>query len=263
MVQRAEAPFTEFNRMDEFFNVGLPKFPVVETITYTSRAPWVNGRSAWITDYATHFKTSRHFIARSLNKEPDYDKQNVSAGDRFNVFKEEYPLSFHLVVDTSNCTLSLYYFDELTNERTLVKTCRVGLGRHDEKKASGMLTPWGTYTLGDKIAIYKPGRIGQYNKEDTEMLQIFGTRWIPFADEVEDCTEPAKGFGIHGCPWAAGEDGEYAEDTAGLSRHESDGCIRLLTKDMEEIFAVIITKPSTLYLVPVKEKAHLPGKEVT
>ncbi|MGE3954290.1 MAG: L,D-transpeptidase [Parachlamydiales bacterium] len=259
------SPYPEFvpmSRMEEFFNVGLPKLPVVETVTYSSRAPFVEGRPAWIADYASHYKTSRHFIARSLNRGPNYERQEVSNGAKFNVLKADKPISFHLVVDTSDCTLSLYYLDEERGERTLVKRCKVGLGRPDGKRASGMLTPWGSYSLGEKIAVYRPGAMGQYNRDKVEMIQVFGTRWIPFDQEIGECTEPAQGFGIHGCPWVLNEAGELVEDTSGLGRYESDGCIRLRTEDMEEIFAVIITRPSTLYLVPHKEEAKLPGTEV-
>ena len=53
-----------------------------------------------------------------------------------------------------------YYLDMDTNETVLVKTYKVGLGRIDSTKSSGMLTPLGKYSLGDKIAIYKPKMTG-------------------------------------------------------------------------------------------------------
>ena len=58
----------EADRVDELFNRQDPKFPIVETIPYRSRVAWQKGRPAWLSDYAAHYKTSRHFIARSLNE---------------------------------------------------------------------------------------------------------------------------------------------------------------------------------------------------
>ena len=33
------------------------------------------------------------------------------------------------------------------------------------------------------------------------MIRVFGTRWIPFEEELDDTTASAKGLGIHGVPW--------------------------------------------------------------
>lgn len=259
VVAAVELP--DADRMDEFFNVGLPKLPIVQTVTYSAKVPWKKGQAAWVSDYASHYSTSRHFIARSLNGERDYDKQTVANGDRFNVFVEEKPISFHLVVDTSRCRMWVYYFDAETDERVLVKSYPVGLGRVDAKRFSGNLTPHGTYTLGEKIAVYRPGKLGIYNNQKIEMLSVFGSRWIPFDQEISECSAPSKGLGLHGCPWVKGENGEWQEDLAGLGGYDSDGCIRLKTADVEELFSVIITKPTTIYLVDDYFNAELPGKD--
>lgn len=252
----------DVDRMSEFFNTRGPKFPIVETVTYTSRVPWNQGRPAWVEAYAAHYGTSRHFIARSLNGKSEYDNQKVANGDKFNVFKVDRPVSFHLVVDIGRSRLWAYYYDESTDERVLVKSCTVGLGRYDENCSSGSLTPLGTYSLGEKIAVYRRGASGLYNGRRTEMMQVFGTRWIPFEKEISDCTASSKGLGIHGCPWTTNENGELVEDRSGLGSYTSDGCIRLATADMEELFSVIITKPATVYLVEDMSQAKLPGHEV-
>lgn len=232
------------DRIDEFFSLTEPKFPVVETITYSSRVPWKKGRAAWVSDYASHYKTSRHFIARSLNRGPDYFSQEVRNGDRFNVFKPGKDLEFYLLVDLSLAKMWLHYVDMDTREKVLVKSYAVGLGREDESRASGYLTPVGKYRLGDRIAIFKPKVYGKHEGERVELVTVFGTRWIPFESEIEGCSEPAKGFGIHGCPWNEGQ-----EDSSGIGKYTSDGCIRMRTADMEELFALIITKPTTIDLV--------------
>ncbi|MGK5594235.1 MAG: L,D-transpeptidase [Parachlamydiaceae bacterium] len=238
----------EEDRIEEFFNRVDPRLPIVETLTYKSRVNWLKGRPAWLSDYAAHYETSRHFIARSLNGKPDYLKQDIAEGDRFNVLRKDLNYQFHLVIDISTCKMRFYYIDLDSKDRVLLKTYRVSLGRSDSKKASGLLTPLGRYEVGSKVAIYKPNVMGFHKGQRIEMIRTFGTRWIPFEKEISDCTEPAKGFGLHGVPWVQ-EGNKLVEDSASLGKYESDGCIRLATPDIEEIFAIIITKPTTVELV--------------
>lgn len=248
------------DRIAEFFNKREPKLPIVQTVTYKSKVSWKKGGPAWLTDYASHYKTSRHFIARSLNGKPDYIKQDVSEGDKFNVFKEDKKFEFHLLVDLSACKLYFYYFDLDTGDHVLVKTYKVGVGREAPNSPSGYLTPLGIYTLGDKIAVYRPKAMANHQGERTEMIRIFGSRWIPFADEVEGCTASPKGFGIHGLPWVENERGELVEQIESLGGYHSDGCIRLATKDIEEIFAIVISRPTKIQIVDKYSNAKLPKK---
>jgi len=237
-----ERPVPEADRVAELFNTCLPQFPIVETIIYKSRVPWLKGRPAWLSDYASQYETSRHFIARSLNGGPDYFKQDIAEGKKFTVFKKDIPLSFHLLIDASRHKLFLFYKEG--KEEVLIKTYTVGLGRSDPEKVSGSLTPLGTYLLGSKVAIYKPKTMGFFNGKKTEMIRVFGTRWIPFDQEIADCTAPAKGLGLHGVPW-----NEAGEELDSLGKNESDGCIRLSSADVEELFAIVITKPTTVQIV--------------
>lgn len=258
----SEEDFPEVDRVYQLFALDSSKLPIVETVSYTSRVPWLKGRPAWIADYANYYSTSRHFIARSLNRKADYFTQKISPGDRFNVFKKDKNLRFHLLIDLSHSRMWLYYLDLDTNERMLLKTYRVGLGRPDGHKASGSLTPLGKYSLGDKIAIYKPGTMGVFQEKKTEMIRVFGTRWIPFESEVEGCTESARGFGIHGTPWMLDANGQLVEDLSKIGKYESDGCIRLASVDMEELFSIVITKPTVVEIVKDYREAKLPGHEI-
>jgi hypothetical protein len=252
----------DVDRIEEFFNKGDPKFPFVETIVYKSRVPWQKGRPAWLSDYAAHYETSRHFIARSLNGGPNYFKQDIAEGDRFNVLSLDKKINFYLLIDISRSKMWFYAWDLDSNERTLIKTYRVGLGRLDSAKKSGSLTPLGKYSLGEKIAIYTPKSTGFHNGEKVGMITVFGTRWIPFDKEIKDCTAPAKGFGIHGVPWHyVASEGRFVEDKASIGKYESDGCVRLDTGDMEELFAIVITKPTVVELVQDFRQAGLPGKQ--
>lgn len=258
--QNKEENLPDADRIDELFNLGSNKLPIVETISYTSRPAWIQGRPAWIADYASHYATSRHFIARSLNKKADYFTQKVGPGDRFNVFKEGKNLEFYLLIDLSRCRMWFYYLDLDNNQRVLLKTYKVGLGKPDVKKKSGFLTPIGKYRLGNKVAIYRPGTLGYYQEEQIEMVRVFGTRWVPFEQEVEGCTEPARGFGLHGAPWLEDrEKGGLVEDLSKIGQYDSDGCVRLASKDIEEIFSIIITKPTTVELVKDFYEAKPPG----
>lgn len=240
---------SEADRIQELFSTSGKKLPFVETISYKSRVSWQKGRPAWLSDYAAHYGTSRHFIARSLNGKPDYLKQDIAEGNKFNVFRQDHPLEFQLVIDTSRCKLWFYALSGESKEKILLKTYKVSLGRPDASKRSGSLTPLGKYQLGSKTAIYKPEVMGHYKGQKTEMMQIFGTRWIPFEKEVSEASEPAKGLGIHGLPWNKNKKGELEQNITSLGKFESDGCIRLEKEEIEELFAIVITKPTYVELV--------------
>jgi lipoprotein-anchoring transpeptidase ErfK/SrfK len=155
-----------------------------------------------------------------------------------------------------------YALDKATNERFLLKTYKVGLGRRDSSKKSGYLTPVGKFTLGSKVAIYKPGTVGFFQDRKIEMIRVFGSRWIPFSEELSQCSDAAKGHGIHGAPWIVDPKTHLLmEDREKIGKYESDGCIRLLSEDMEEIFAIVISKPTIIELVKDFHDAKLPGIE--
>ncbi len=254
--------FPEADRIHQLFTTGPMKLPIVETITYASSVPWIKGRPAWVADYASHYATSRHFIARSLNGKPDYISQKVSNGSKFNVFKKDKNINFYILIDVSRCKMAFYYVDLDTQERVLLKTYKVALGRIDAQSSSGCLTPVGKYSLGSKTATYKPGVMGYFQGQTTEMIQVFGTRWIPFDQELEGTVTPAKGYGIHGVPWVPDSaSGQLVEKRGCLGKYDGDGCIRLASEDMEELFAIVVTKPTYVVIVKDYHEAMLPGKE--
>jgi len=259
----SENDFPMVDRIFRLFTLGPMRLPIVETITYSSSVPWLKGRPAWIADYAAHYQTSRHFIARSLNGKSDYLTQKVSTGSRFNVFRIDKKIQFYLLIDVSRCKMGFYYVDLDTKERLLLKTYNVGLGRIDPHAPSGTLTPLGTYSLGNKVAIYKSGTMGLFQKQQTEMIRIFGTRWLPFDQELDQVTAPAQGYGIHGAPWREDPNsGELVEQRSLIGAYDSDGCIRLALEDLEELFSIVITKPTFVVIVKDFYDAKLPGVEV-
>lgn len=251
------------DRVGQLFTTGPTKLPIVETITYSSQVPWLKGRPAWVGDYASYFSTSRHFIARSLNGKADYFTQKVSPGSQFNVFRKDKNFYFYLLVDIARCQMGFYYLDQDTNERVLLKTYTVGLGKKADTP-SGTLTPLGRFQLGDKIAVYKPGVMGLFQEKEVEMIRVFGTRWIPFGKQLGDSQTSIKGFGIHGTPWTPSkQEGKWTELRQGTGQYKSDGCIHLNHEDMEELFSIIITKPTVIEIVKNSKDAKLPGVEVT
>lgn len=248
----------EADQIWRLFTTGKQKLPIVETIRYKSRVSWLKGRPAWITDYASHYSTSRHFIARSLNGKKDYYTQKVTSGDSFNILKKD--LSFYLVVDLSRCKMWFYAHDLTNNESLLLKTYKVGLGRFDSESYSGLLTPRGKFTLGDKVAIYKQGINGYFQDSEVELVQVFGTRWIPFSEELSEEGDNPRGYGFHGAPWVYDDESQtYHEDLATIGKYESDGCIRLPQNDVEELFSIVITKPTIVEIVTDFHDATIPG----
>lgn len=245
----ADVDLPDANRIEELFNKNGPKLSIVETVTYKSHVPWQKGRPAWLSDYASHYSTSRHFIARSLNGKADYLKQELVEGDKFNILRKDKNFEFYLVVDTSRCRMWFYFIDLDEKKKVLLKTYHVGLGRLEASKTSGLLTPLGKYSLGNRVAIFKPKLTGMHQGKKAEMITVFGTRWIPFEKEIGNCTAAAKGFGIHGTPWAVNPQGILADNIDSVGKYESDGCIRLATPDIEELFAIIISRPTTIEIV--------------
>jgi hypothetical protein len=94
-------------------------------------------------------------------------------------------------------------------------------------------------------------------------MQIFGSHWIPFEKAIGPCTEPAKGFGIHGTPVLPNsKTGRLEEDTSSLGHYESDGCIRLAGKDMKELFSIVSTRPAYVEIVPSFQQSKLLSGEI-
>lgn len=259
--EKAETSLPQVDVIDSLFATDSSKLPLVETVTYTSRVPWLSNRPAWIADYASHYETTRHFIARSLNRKTDYFTQKVSPGDRFNVLKKN--VSFYMLIDISACRMWFYGIDEENHKKYLLKTYKIGLGRKDSKKASGSLTPVGQYQLGSKVAIYKPGTMGYFQDRQIEMIRVFGTRWMPFEKEIDKCSENAKGYGMHGAPWRIDDKDGLVEEREKIGKYDSDGCIRLFSEDVEEIFAIVISKPAIVEIVNnVKDATYLESKNI-
>ena len=237
------------DRTAELFDTRVEPLPIVELIRYSPNTSWSPHKAAWLGDYAAHFSTSKHFISRSLTlNQPLYDRQNVSVGDRFNVLRRDKPFEFYLLVDTSRSKIWFYYKDLQTNQKTLIKTYSAGLGRLSNSAPSGLLTPLGKFRLGSKIVVYRPGSRGIFKRKEVEMIRVFGSRWIPL-EGIEAHNRDLSGYGLHGTPWLPDDTGRLREDLSEIGSYTSDGCIRLSTSDIEELFAIVVTRPTIVEIV--------------
>ena len=129
----------------------------------------------------------------------------------------------------------------------MVKTYQVGLGQLQDNKS---ITPTGRYLLGSKVAAYKPGIFGYFRNEKIEMIGEFGTRWLPFKEGLANCSDSPKGYGIHGLPCVVDpETKEVKEKLELLGKYDSDGCIRLKKDDIEELYSIIVSRPTIVEIV--------------
>jgi len=231
--------------------------PIVKTIRYKSQVPWKARRSAWLIDYAHHYKTPLDFLYRSIHNGQDKVPSSIADGVEFNVYRDDVDFRFHLVVSLSSCKMRVYYV--LQNEKKVVflKSYRICAGRKDERAASGSLTPTGLFQLGPRVAVFKPHMMGSHKGKRVELVQIFGSHWIPFEKEIADCSEPAKGYGIHGTPMVRNSQGEMEEQLDTLGGYHSDGCIRLSGAEMKELFSVISTRKTYVEIVSSFQQSRL------
>ena len=100
---------------------------------------------------------------------------------------------------------------------TLLTAYRVGLGRDGK-------TPDGSFVIRSKLKnpdwnSRKLGRIIPAGHPDN----ILGTRWLGFEN-----TQQHQGYGLHG-----------TKMPDSIGKNESDGCIRLLNEDVEELFELV------------------------
>ena len=126
----------------------------------------------------------------------------IRAGDRMRIFGGK----FSITVDKSDNTLVLALNDRF------FKRYRVGTGEYGR-------TPTGAFTVREKIpqpTWWRPdGKAIPYG--DTN--NVLGTHWLSL---------DIPGYGLHGT---------WEQDTIG--RQASAGCIRLLNRDIEEIFSLV------------------------
>ena len=161
-----------------------------------------------------------------------------------------------MVVDLSRCYMHLYAIDNDLNERYLLKIYKVGVGALDPALESGCETPTGSFALSERVGIYKPGVVSNVGGRVIELVQLYGTRHIPFSGNGHHCA-------IQGNPWLVDADtGELVESKSFIGQYATEGNIRMHTKDVEELFSIVISRKSSIQIVREFNQAELPGREV-
>jgi len=122
---------------------------------------------------------------------------------------------FHVVIEKSKFKLSVYLGDKY------VKSYNVGLGKESS-------TPEGEFLVANKSD--KPVWTAKYpHVQYGDPENPLGTRWIGFDKE----------YGIHGT-WEPDSIGKQA----------SKGCVRMLNKDVEELFDFLVPRKSKVTIKP-------------
>ncbi|MDD5727036.1 MAG: L,D-transpeptidase family protein [Victivallales bacterium] len=133
---------------------------------------------------------------------------NVQLGQTMNIYVGDWKII------ASKSRRKLYLFDG----KDLFKVYNIGIGKQDR-------TPLGVFATGTKTKNpdwYSPkGKIPFGDKNN-----VLGTRWIQLIPRK--CNRRVSGLGIHGT---------WAPDSIGKA--ESNGCLRLLNPDIEELFAIL------------------------
>lgn len=165
---------------------------------------------------AMKHNTSVEAIQKSNNmKATDF---NVQLGKTYNIYVGKWKIVI------SKSRRKLYLFDG----KKLFKAYDVGIGKQDR-------TPTGSFKTGGKRKNpdwYSPKGKVAFGKPEN----VLGTRWIRLNPNGKTSRQ-VSGLGIHGT-WAP----------ESIGKAESNGCLRLLNKDVEELFAIL---PNERKPVPV------------
>jgi lipoprotein-anchoring transpeptidase ErfK/SrfK len=150
---------------------------------------------------ARKFNTTVDLLAEANNID---DPHLLQIGDRLKVVDD----TFRIVIDKSENTLSLFCHD------TLIKKYPVGTGEFDK-------TPEGEFTIASKDIDPPWGGIPYGDPRN-----VLGTRWM----RITNADKTLVGYGIHGT---------WQPETIG--KHSSQGCVRMLNEDVEELFKIVTT----------------------
>ncbi len=139
-----------------------------------------------------------------IKKSNHLDRDAIRSGKKLKISKAVYSV----VVDVSDNMLKLF------SDKELLKTYPVATGR------TGHPTPIGLFTIVNKLVNPTWYKAGAVVSPDSP-ANILGTRWLGFS---------LAGYGIHGTT---------LPETIGTAA--SEGCVRMLNKDVEELFAIVPT----------------------
>lgn len=175
--------------------------PCPEKVSYTVK----NGDSLW--KISRKFKTTIGMIQRANNL--NETRPTIFPGQVLKIYQADW----NIQVSKS------HRFLLLRDGTRVLKGYLVGIGREDR-------TPVGTFIISNKQSEpvwTPPGRTIPYGDKEN----VLGTRWLGLAPTGET-DHTLSGYGIHGT-W----------EPKSIGKCCSNGCIRMLNKDVEEVFDIV------------------------
>lgn len=156
---------------------------------------------------AKKFNTTIEAVQKQNNLEPE--NKTIYKGNTFSVYKGDWSVR----VKKEGHLLALY------DNGDLFKIYDIGVGRQNR-------TPLGTFDIVAKIkepAWEYRGKRYEFGTPEN----VLGTRWLKLKP-TGTTDKGLSGYGIHGT-W----------DESSIGRDSSNGCIRMLNKDVEELFTIV------------------------
>jgi len=157
------------------------------------------------------------------------DPRRLQIGQTIKVVKGP----FHVWVDKNRFFLAVMSQPSADGPNLYIKFYRVGLGEHGS-------TPTGLWQVRPESKLKNPTwfdtRGGRVVAADDPQNPL-GERWIGF-DGISGQAKGQSGYGIHGT---------IEPETIG--KNASQGCIRLLPADVEELYDLLVEKKSTVQIV--------------
>jgi len=138
---------------------------------------------------------------------------------------------FHAVVAKRDYRIDVFLGEG--SDRVYVRSFAVGLGEHDS-------TPIGRFRVRPNSKLINPAwtnpRTGQHFAADDPNNPI-GERWIGL-EGITETIRDLSGYGIHG-----------TIEPDSIGRQQSMGCIRLLNRDVELLYEMLVERESTVEIV--------------
>ena len=213
---------------------------VTKAREYYNRAlkgQWSAAQEQMIRDRLT--KISNDMITRPAQT-PNTLTYTVKAGDSLHKIAKEYKVTAALLKKTNNLKTDLIRIDDdlkvnqgqfaaVIDKSDLTLTIMHGgnfFKQYRVRLSKGNSTPVGSYFVTTKLV--DPDwytREGVVPADDPE--NILGTRWIGFKGK----------YGIHG-----------TTQPDSIGKYSSNGCVRMLNKDVEEVYTLLVRKHSKITL---------------
>lgn len=156
---------------------------------------------------AKYFNTTIEAIQRSNGMDPA--NPTIFPGRTLNIFTGKW------LVKVSKKRFRLYLY----NGESLFKVYNIGIGKQGR-------TPTGVFEVNlkqEEPAWYFEGKTIPYGSKEN----VLGTRWMALKP-VEGTDPKLRGYGIHGT-W----------EVETLGTPSSNGCVRMLNKEVEELYSII------------------------